>query len=138
MKMTKIELKFIRPSAINANVDETAQNWLYDEIEENQLEIDLESLTIECPQNGVSKIITDWVINENSYSMLLKKEQKEGYSEITPQFCISMIGQLLKQVNSIKPLQAYIELIFTTFEVARPADKPNVDSNDNDDSYKNL
>lgn len=132
--MEKIKLEFISPTALNSNIKKDPGIWNYSGIDGHALEIDLETFIIESKQDNIQELITRWMVDETNNCMKVKTDSNQtGYSEITPQFAISMIGQLIKQVNTFKPLQVYIDMILKAFDGAMPSEEKEV----NNDSINN-
>ncbi|MGI6341849.1 MAG: hypothetical protein ACOXZ9_02570 [Bacteroidales bacterium] len=134
--MENLQLEFISPTALNSNVKKEPVVWNYSSIDGHALEINLETFIIESKQDNVQGLITEWMVNEENNSMKLKSDPDQaGYSDMTPVFAISMIGQLIKHVNTYKPLQAYLDMILKIFDGASPSDKKD-DNNDNANNSK--
>lgn len=125
--MGKVKLEFISPTRLNELKDGENVNkeiWLYDGVENGELTLDTDNWTIACETNGESKSISQWLVNEETYTMKIDNGEgtTEGYKELTYQFAVSMIGQLC---NS-KDLVGYLVSLQEVFNVGRRQE----DSND--------
>ncbi|MFJ1429198.1 hypothetical protein ACILE2_00130 [Capnocytophaga canimorsus] len=131
--MENLKLEFISPTALNSNIKKEPVVWNYSGVEGHTLEINVETFIIESKQDNTQGLITEWMVNEENNSMKLKSDPDQAdYSNMTPAFAISMIGQLIKHVNTYKPLQAYLDMILKIFDGASPSDRK-----DDDDSANN-
>lgn len=125
--MGKVKLEFISPTRLNELKDGENVNkeiWLYDGVENGELTLDTDNWTIACETNGESKSISQWLVNEETYTMKIDNGEgtTEGYKELTYQFAVSMIGQLC----NAKDLVGYLVSLQEVFNVGRRQE----DSND--------
>lgn len=125
--MGKVKLEFISPTRLNELKDGENVNkeiWLYDGVENGELTLDTDNWTIACEANGESKSISQWLVNEDTYTMKIDNSEgtTEGYKELTYQFAVSMIGQLC----NAKDLVGYLVSLQDVFNVGRKQE----DSND--------
>jgi hypothetical protein len=120
--MGKIKLEFISPKVLNnLKYGQFADKvvWGYNNIPDTGLTIDTDDWNIECIAIAKKGIITDWLVDEETYQFVLKgNDSADNYGEIQYPFAVAMLGQLVDRKDLIK----YLDLLQNAFDGAKSRD----------------
>ncbi|MDR1221367.1 MAG: hypothetical protein LBL07_00620 [Tannerella sp.] len=114
----KFKLEFASPKLLNElqqgqYADKVV--WNYHNTLDLELILDADDWHIECPANGKTGKLADWVVNEDTCQFALKDEEGiDNYTELEYPFAVAMLGQLVERTDLIRYLISLQEVLSMT------------------------